>query len=107
MSEYCTRIQQVGRLSLSEIQSIVKLYLQYYDAADEKQVIADLESKREVLLLESNNTIVGFTSLQLLDYQWWNQPIRVVFSGDTVVDRSHWGQQALAYIPTTTSIRNK
>jgi hypothetical protein len=97
MSDYFTRIQQVRHLNPRELQRIVALYLQHYDAADEKQVITDLESKREILLLESKNAIVGFTSLQLFKHQWQNQPIRVVFSGDTVVDRSHWGQQALAY----------
>jgi hypothetical protein len=97
MPEYFTQVHKVECLSPSQIQRIVELYLQHYDAADEKQVIADLESKREILLLESKNTIVGFTSLQLFNHQWRNQPIRVVFSGDTVVDRSHWGQQAMAY----------
>ena len=97
MPEYFTRIQPIGCLSQTEKQQIVTLYLQHYDAADENRVLNDLEKKREILLLESRNNIVGFTSLQLFNYRWQNQPIRVLFSGDTIVDRSHWGQQALAY----------
>ena len=41
--------------------------------------------------------IVGFTTLQVYDYLWQGSPIRVVYSGDTVVARAHWGQQALAF----------
>src|SRR4030095_16178745 len=29
--------------------------------------------------------------------RWRETPIRVLYSGDTVVDREHWGQQALSF----------
>ncbi|MEW7986771.1 MAG: hypothetical protein AB2805_18460 [Candidatus Thiodiazotropha sp.] len=97
MPEYISRFQPVDKLSPAEKQRIVTLYLQYYDAANHDQVLHDLECKREVLLLESENAIVGFTSLQVFNYRWRNQPIQVVYSGDTVVERKHWGQQTLAF----------
>lgn len=97
MPGYSTRIQPIANLSQKERHRVVALYLQYYCAADEDQVIHDLEKKREILLLEYGQTLVGFTSLQLFTYRWQNQPIQVVFSGDTVVAREHWGQQALAF----------
>ncbi len=97
MPEYTSRFQPITSLSNIDKQRIVTLYLQYYDAANKDQVLHDLECKREVLLLESKKTIVGFTSLQVFNYRWQNQPIRVVYSGDTVVERKHWGQQTLAF----------
>jgi hypothetical protein len=97
MPEYISRFQPIKSLSFVEKQRIVTLYLKYYDGAKEDQVLRDLECKREVLLLESENKLVGFTTFQVFNYRWQDQPIRVVYSGDTVVERKHWGQQALAF----------
>ena len=97
MPGYSTRIQSIADLSSRERQQIVALYLQYYCATDEAQVIHDLERKCEILLLEHEHSLVGFTSLKLFTCQWQNHSIQVVFSGDTVVAREHWGQQALAF----------
>ena len=63
----------------------------------EAKVIADLKEKTEILLLLHEGQLVGFTSLLVYSSQWQGEQIRIVYSGDTVVDRRHWGQQALAF----------
>ena len=97
MTEYSTDIKTISELSDDNLRGIVKLYLNYYDGTSKALVLADLFSKREVLLLLHGSSIVGFTSIQVYQHEWLSRQIRVVYSGDTVVDREHWGQQALAY----------
>jgi len=97
MREYETDIIRVSELNDDVRQNICDLYLRYYDGSNKKQVLEDLSNKREVLLLYHDYSIVGFTTLQVYEYLWLNKPIRVVYSGDTVVAREHWGQQALAF----------
>lgn len=98
MSEYTTSIKKINELTDDVIQSISELYLKYYDGTNERQFLADLFEKREILLLYHNYSIVGFTTLQVYEHEWLNKKIRVVYSGDTVVDRAHWGQQDLAFV---------
>ena len=97
MSDYSTDIKMVTELTPSIRKNIVDLYLSYYDGSNESQVLADLFDKREVLLLYHNDSIVGFTTLQVYEHVWRNKKVRIVYSGDTIVDRAHWGQQALAF----------
>ena len=97
MGEYHTKLKKITELSDDIRQDIVDLYLNYYDGSDEKQVLTDLASKREVLLLYHDSLLVGFTTLQVYEHEWLNKQVRVVYSGDTVVERAHWGQQALAF----------
>lgn len=97
MSDYRTDIKNICDLNSDIRQRIVDLYLCYYDGSSEGQVLADLHDKKEVLLLYHNYSVVGFTTLQVYLHEWLNRKVRVVYSGDTIVDRAHWGQQALAY----------
>jgi hypothetical protein len=73
------------------------LYLSYYDGTSESLFLSDLANKTEVLLVYCDNALVGFTTVAFYERRWNNQPILVVFSGDTIVDQAHWRQQALAF----------
>lgn len=75
---------------------MVDLYLAVYDGTSSELFHQDLQSKDGALLLYHGATLVGFTTLQIYPREWQGRPIRVVYSGDTVVERSHWGQHALA-----------
>ena len=97
MSDYTTIINKVEQLSDSLCRQIVDLYLQYYAGSSQSQVLADLQNKTEILLLFHGGTLVGFTTLQTYSYEWQERLIRIVYSGDTVVERQHWGQQNLAF----------
>lgn len=97
MSDYLTAIKRISELDEALLQQLVALYLNYYDGSSQEKVIADLKEKTEVLLLFHEGQLVGFTSLLLYSRLWRGETIRIVYSGDTVVDRRHWGQQALAF----------
>lgn len=97
MSDYRTRVIETRDLTDDILGDMSSLYLNHYDGCTEAQIRADLFAKREVILLYSCSTIVGFTTIQVYEHEWENRLIRIVYSGDTVVDRAHWGQQALAF----------
>lgn len=71
------------------------LYLAYYDASSAELFQADLAEKDEALLLYFGGSLVGFSMLSLYPFDWNGQRVRVLYSGDTVVAREHWGQQQL------------
>ena len=93
---YTTQMVPIGSLPEPLVAAMARLYLQHYDGSCEALFRADLHAKDEVILLYHNAALVGFTSLLVYGAQWQGQAVRVVYSGDTIVARAHWGQQALA-----------
>lgn len=55
----------------------------------------DLREKDWVILLESDGAIRGFSTVLFFDHPTPSGPVRVVFSGDTVIDPACWGTEAL------------
>jgi hypothetical protein len=94
---YSTRFELVSALDSARRKQMASLYLASYDGSSEELFLGDLACKHEVLLLESDGKLVGFTTVRVLERAWRGAQIRVVYSGDTVVERAHWGQQALAF----------
>jgi len=97
MADYQTLFKKIGDLTESDRKQITELYLSYFDGSSEEQVISDLEKKTEILLVYFEDALVGFSTLELYDFEWENSLIQVLYSGDTIVDQAHWGQQALAF----------
>lgn len=95
--EYQVVFRTLAKLKLDELESISVLYLNYYDGSSREKVLADLESKSEILLLFSDNSIVGFTTYQIYNAVFEDKPIKIIYSGDTVVHHDHWGQQKLGF----------
>ena len=95
--KYSTRFVPISALDCSLQRRMAALYLDNYDATSEAQFFADLRRKDEVLLVEADDELVGFTTLRVYERCWKGRAIRVVYSGDTVVHPDHWGQQALAF----------
>jgi hypothetical protein len=95
--EYSTSFVAVSSLSESIKEQMASLYLCAYDASNEALFFHDLSSKDEVLLVRCAGELVGFTTLRTYERDWQGSRIRVVYSGDTIVQPRHWGQQALAF----------
>ncbi len=57
---------------------------------------ADLAGKNWVLLLEENGELAGFSTLHYYAARHRGSPIRVVYSGDTIVDPGAWGRSVLS-----------
>jgi len=94
---YSTVFASVSALDEGVRREMSRLYLDNYDGTSEALFLHDLSKKDEALLVYAGPQLVGFTTLKVFEREWRAQRIRVVYSGDTIVDRAHWGQQALAF----------
>ena len=94
---YTTSFVPVGALEAPLRRRMAQLYLSSYEASSEELFLHDLANKDEVLLLYTGSELVGFTSVRIFEREWAGRPIRVIYSGDTIVEEAHWGQQALAF----------
>ncbi len=78
-------------------EAMVALYLSNYEGSSRSLFLGDLQNKDEAILLLSNHELLGFTTLKMYEDEWKDSPIRLVYSGDTIVHPKHWGQQELAF----------
>jgi hypothetical protein len=97
MKGYRTAILKVSDIPNATRDAMCRLYLAYYDNSDAIRFRNDLKDKSEALLVYKQQVLVGFTLYALYRETWRNSALRILYSGDTVVERAHWGQQALAF----------
>lgn len=72
------------------------LFSRHFDGVTREQFEADLNQKKWVLLLKENKIIKGFSTLQFYEAKLDSEPVRIVYSGDTITDPSMWSSSALA-----------
>jgi hypothetical protein len=73
------------------------IYAAHYDAVEVRRFAADLAAKDYVILLEQDGEPMGFSTVAYFDFfPASGGPVKVLFSGDTVIDRSAWGEQGLS-----------
>lgn len=63
----------------------------YYEAIDERTFADDMLEKDVVIVLRRDGEIVGFTTASYDDLEVAGRPIRLLFSGDTIVVPELWG----------------
>lgn len=97
MRNYRSTVVAIEDLPSDTISRMVKLYLANYEGTSEALFRRDLSEKDDAILLHFDAELVGFTTLLTYPENYSGTLIRVVFSGDTIVDRKHWGQQKLAF----------
>jgi hypothetical protein len=97
MTDYQTRILEISGIPQPTLDAMCNLYLNYYDGCDKARFINDLASKNEALLIYNHHELVGFTLYALYRETWQDSTLRIIYSGDTIVEHTHWGQQALAF----------
>lgn len=97
MRQYKTQVSPLDQISHADRLVMARLYFDYFDGATEEMFLADLAGKTEALLVYHEGRLIGFSTLQTYGRNWQGRAIRIVFSGDTIVARAHWGQQALAF----------
>jgi hypothetical protein len=74
------------------------LFARAYAGTDRERFDSDLDAKHDVLLLRDDlDGVAGFTTLAVIDAVDGDHPVRIVFSGDTLVDPRHWGSNALNF----------
>lgn len=91
---------QTTVLDSGQLAEIYQLMIAHYDAIKYECFTADLLEKDQViLLLDRDGVIQGFTTFMSyrIEHPVTRTPVRIIYSGDTVIDRRHWGSQALAF----------
>ena len=84
-------------LSAEMLRVLFAIFEQHYRRVSFPQFLADLREKDAVILLRDAATQAprGFSTQQVLRLTHRGEPLRVLFSGDTIIDRAHWGEQEL------------
>ncbi len=72
----------------------------HYSQVSRSAFETDLEEKDWVIQVLDPQTeaICGFSTQMLFDVEVAGRPIKVLFSGDTIVAREHWGDNALSHV---------
>jgi hypothetical protein len=85
------------------------LLTQHFDGVTPEQFARDLAEKNLALLLERDDALVGFSSLQAYTTTFEGEAINVIYSGDTIVTPGAWGTTALprAWVAGVESLRAK
>jgi hypothetical protein len=77
---------------------LFELFGRYYLHCDRESFDRDQAEKDWVLLLSDGAGVVqGFTTLKLYDLELRGRPLRAVFSGNTIIDPTYWGEQELVW----------
>ncbi len=85
-----------GQLAAEQVQRLFALMQQSYGGCTLPRFLRDLEGKDKVLLLlDEQDHIQGFTTTVLFDFQRQGEPLRMLFSGDTVIAAEARGSTAL------------
>ena len=73
------------------------IFAQHYRRVTFAQFLTDLREKDAVILLRDTETQTprGFSTQVVSHLAHRGEPLRVLFSGDTIIDRAHWGEQEL------------
>jgi hypothetical protein len=87
----------VAELARSDRGAMFDLMESHYANIRRKRFDADLDEKQWVILVhDAAGKLCGFSTQKLFEATVDDRRVRVLFSGDTVVDRRHWGDRALA-----------
>ncbi|HIC7213427.1 hypothetical protein [Burkholderia stabilis] len=94
------RATAVDRAALGpdDIDRMFSLYAASYCDTGRAQFDRDLGDKTHCIVLrDDGGAIQGFSTLKQYETRWRDASIRVIFSGDTIIDPAHWGTQHLAF----------
>lgn len=81
----------------------------HFDGVTSEQFARDLAEKNLALLLERDDRLVGFSTLLAYTTNLADQPVNVIYSGDTIVTPEAWGTTALprAWVAGVEALRAK
>jgi hypothetical protein len=92
------RLIDRSRLSRAERGAMLRLMQRHYEHVRPDVFFHDLDEKRWVIAVyELTGQLCGFSTQTLLSGQTGSEHFRALFSGDTIIDREHWGDPALSH----------
>jgi hypothetical protein len=85
-------VRDLPAACIAQMQQLMRAH---YEGVSEAQFLADLKAKQWVILLFDHGTVCGFSTQVLFDHFLAGRHVKILFSGDTIIDRKHWGSLAL------------
>lgn len=87
----------VGDLDRQTIADMWAVFRSYYADISRDRFLSDLSEKQFVILLrdKGDQSLQGFSTIQVLRRSFEGQPYIAVYSGDTIINQAYWGQTAL------------
>ncbi len=87
----------VGDLEPDTIAQMWTVFRRYYADISRDRFLADLSEKQYVIVLfdRGDQTVQGFSTIQVLRRTHNGRPYIAVYSGDTIINQAYWGQTAL------------
>jgi hypothetical protein len=91
-----SEIVPATRLTMSDRRKLYQLLGRHYEHVSWPQFDADLLEKDAVIVLrDANGVLCGFSTQKVMQIAVDGLPVRAIFSGDTIIDPNHWGEQEL------------
>lgn len=73
-----------------------ELFRRHYDDVSFEVFSRDLEEKEHVIVLRDGGGVLrGFSTVRTFELVVDGAPLRLLFSGDTIIEQGWWGEQAL------------
>ncbi|HZN32724.1 MAG TPA: hypothetical protein VFB80_02865 [Pirellulaceae bacterium] len=94
------RLIQRTRLTQQDRAAMLALMQTHYENVQPAVFFRDLAEKRWVIVVRepTGGRLCGFSTQTILEAECDGQLIRALFSGDTIIDREHWGDPALSHV---------
>jgi hypothetical protein len=92
------RVEAVTNLRRDQRLALFALFQRYYDCVSFGRFDSDLSDKDSVFLVyDDDGGLQGFSTLAVRNSTFEGSKIRIAFSGDTIIDKSHWGSPSFAF----------
>lgn len=89
------RLVEVADLTPNDRSQMLALMERHYAHVLPAAFHSDLNEKQWVIQVSHAGELCGFSTQMALEAKVNGRPIRALFSGDTIIDRQHWGDTAL------------
>jgi hypothetical protein len=90
------RVIETAALTPADRECMLQLMQAHFYGVERAAFARDLAEKPWVIVLrEADGSLQGFSTLCLLEETVQGTPVRAFFSGDTIIDRAHWGSLEL------------
>jgi len=90
-----SQIVVASDLRPEEIAEMCRLMQAHYEGVTEQQFLADLNAKQWIILLRDKGRLRGISTQVLFDHPFDGGAVKILFSGDTVIEKKYWGSLAL------------
>lgn len=85
----------VSKLTEPLIGEMLRLMQAHYEGVVAEQFYADLRAKEWVILMRTGERLCGFSTQVSFVHHVLGQSVRILFSGDTIIEKDCWGTLAL------------